>query len=142
MSAIFDKNLELRDVADGAETATAAETGIAFDPVHIGEYEAVVHVTAIDAADADETYVLTVETDSLVAFTDAPVVIASLAVDKATAVPTKIRIPLNGAKTKFLDPNAAAIRIKATLGGTTPSITYGAYLTKSGAGEGEAKDLA
>lgn len=37
-------------------------------------------------------------------------------------------IPLSGAQIEHHDPDAAAIRVKATLGGTTPSIKYGAYL--------------
>lgn len=37
-------------------------------------------------------------------------------------------IPLSGAAVEQRDPDAAAIRVKATLAGGTKSITYGAYL--------------
>lgn len=121
----FDKQLELRNVADGAETSTVAETGVALDVRAAGDFKAIFFVTALDTGDADETYVLSVDTDSVAAFSDDPVEVGRVTVT-GTGV---FEIPLSGAQIEKLDPNAAAIRAKATLGGTTPSITYGAYLT-------------
>ncbi len=120
----FDKQLELRNVADGAEAATAAETGISFAARMAGDFKAVVFVTALDLTSGNETYLLTVETDSLAAFSDSPVEVGRASID-ATGV---YEIPLSAAAIEQRDPNAAAIRVKATLGGTSPSITYGAYL--------------
>lgn len=37
-------------------------------------------------------------------------------------------VPLSGNQIAKLAPSAAAITVAATLAGTTPSITYGAYL--------------
>lgn len=120
----FDKQLELRNIADGAETATAAETGIAFDARMAGDFKAIIFVTAFDLTTGNETYLLTVETDSLAAFSDSPVEVGRVTV-AATGV---YEIPLSGAAVEQRDPNAAAIRVNATLAGTKPSITYGAYL--------------
>lgn len=121
----FDKQLELRNVADGAETATATETGFAFAARMAGDFKAIVFVTALDTTTGDETYVLTVETDSVAAFNDTPVEVGRAAVTQTGVY----EIPMSASQITKLDADAAAIRVKATLSGTTPSITYGAYLT-------------
>jgi len=88
----FDKELELRDLADGAESSSADEAGVAFDVLSAGDFKVVFEVTALDTADADETYSLVVDTDSLAAFTDSPVEVADITV---TATGT-FEIPLSG----------------------------------------------
>lgn len=121
---IFDKNLELRDVADGAETSTANETGIAFDCRKIHEYVAVVFITACVSNDGDETYVLSIGVSDAVGGTYTT--IASVTIPRGTT--GQVIIPLSGALAQKLDDDADFVRISATLGGTTPSLTYGAYL--------------
>lgn len=120
----FDKLTELRNLADGAETATAAETGVAFEIRKHIALLCVVDVTASVSNDNDETYVFTVEVSDLVGGTYTP--IATLTVTRG--VTGKYTIPLSGELAQKLDDDCDFIRIKATLGGTTPSITYGAYL--------------
>jgi hypothetical protein len=117
----FDKQLELRNVADGAETSTATETGIAFDALMAGDFKAIIYVTAVAATG---TKAISIETDSEVAFGDSPVSIASATITGIGVY----ELPMSASQIAKLDPNAAAIRAKATLGGTTPSVTYGAYL--------------
>lgn len=117
----FDKQLELRNVADGAETTTQAETGIALAVLAAGDFKVIVFVTALSATG---TKSISVETDSVVGFSDSPVTIASVSITETGVY----EIPLSAAQIAKLDPNAAAIRVKATLGSTTPSITYGAYI--------------
>lgn len=124
MYSPFDKQLELRNVADGAETATATETGVAFAARMAGDFKAIFFVTAMDKTTGDETYTLTVETDSVAAFSDSPVEVGRVVVT-GTGV---WEVPLSGMAVEQRDADAAAIRVKATLAGTTPSITYGAYL--------------
>ena len=80
-----------------------------------GDFKVIFEVTALDTADADETYSLVVDVDSLAAFTDAPVEVADITV---TATGT-FEIPLSGDYLASLDVNAAAIRVGAVLGGTT-----------------------
>jgi len=40
----FDKQLELRDIADGAETTSIAEAGKSFPVRMAGEFKAIIHV--------------------------------------------------------------------------------------------------
>ncbi|MGB0748180.1 MAG: hypothetical protein ACPGO3_05500 [Magnetospiraceae bacterium] len=120
----IDSQLLLRDIGDGAETASADEAGVAFDPAAHTDFKVVFHVSALDTADADETYDLVVDVDSEVAFGDTPVEVASLTV----TAPGTYEIPLSGAFIGYQDADAAAIRVGAVLAGTTPSITYGAYI--------------
>ncbi len=123
----FDKQLELRDLADGAETSSADEAGVALDVLGAGDFKVIFEVTVLDTADADETYSLVVDVDSLAAFTDAPVEVADITV----TAPGTFEIPLSGDYLSSLDANAAAIRVGAVLAGTTPSITYGAFVVPS-----------
>lgn len=122
----IDAALILRDVADGAETATAAETGMALPVQMAGEFKAVLNVTALDGTSGDETYLIAVETDATTAFSS-PTEVGRLSLSFASTAGT-FEIPLSGIAIRQRDPDAAAIRVKATLGGTTPSIVYGAWL--------------
>lgn len=119
-----DSALILRAPSDAAETATAAETGVAFDVLKAGTFHAVVDVIGIDTTTGNETYVVSVETDSVAAFSDSPVQVAAVTV---TSTGRHI-LTLDQDLVAKLDPDAAAIRVKATLGGTTPIISYGAFI--------------
>lgn len=132
----------LRDVTDGAETSTASETAVSLAELdgaywHAGEiphgvFLIGVNVTAIDQT-SDETYVVSIQVDDTLAMSDSPVTIASYTLtDLGTgtyvfAIDSKM-IPV-------LDPDTSGtdkwVRITATLGGTTPSITYGAWIGRS-----------
>jgi hypothetical protein len=127
-TAVFDKALELRNVADGAETATASETGIAVPVRFLPTCDWVIFVTAIDAASTDETYVFTLEVSDLVGGTYTK--IAEHVWPRGHGV-GKMHIPINGDMASFQDTDSAFVRVTATLGGTTPSVTYGSYLTKA-----------
>ncbi len=84
----------------------------------------VVNVTASDAADANETYVVTVELSTDLAFT-APIAVA---VRTLTAgVLGHQFIPVNNQGEVMYQ----YIRLNSTLGGTTPSLTVDAYLSES-----------
>lgn len=125
MYSPFDKQLELRNVADGAETATASETGVTFPVRMAGDFKAIIYVSDVTIGGSPEnTYLLTVETDSVSAFSDDPVEVGRVTVTGKGVY----EIPLSGAAVEQRDPNAAAIRVTATLAGGTKSITYGAYL--------------
>lgn len=121
----FDKQLELRNIADGAETTTVAETGVALDVRMAGDFKAIIYVSAMTTGgETPETYLIAVETDSVAAFNSTAVEVGRVIV----AAPGAYEIPLSGMAIEQRDPTAAAIRVKATLAGTAPSITYGAYL--------------
>ncbi|KGB81926.1 hypothetical protein JT55_10215 [Rhodovulum sp. NI22] len=119
----FDKQLELRNIADGAEASTAAENGIDFDVGMAGDFKAIVYVSERAATG---TCTISIETDSEAAFGDAPVAVASVTVAASTT--GVFEMPLSAAQIARLDPDATAIRVNATLGGSSPSVTYGAYL--------------
>lgn len=122
----IDALLELRDIADGAETTDQTETAIDFVAADHGDFKVAVHVSALDTGDADETYVINVLADSAAAF-DSAVIVASLTVT-ATGV---FEIPLSGPKIEALEAGAIKLAVAVDVGGTTPSITYGAYVTNS-----------
>lgn len=121
----FDKQLELRNIAAGAKTATASETGVAFPVTMAGDFKAIVYVSDVTLGGSPaNTYLLTVETDSVSGFSDSPVEVGRVTVTGKGVY----EIPLSGAAVEQHDPNAAAIRVTATLSGSSKSITYGAYL--------------
>lgn len=122
---VFDKNLELKTLA--AVTTTTAETGIAFDCRKIKEYAAIVYITACVSNDADETYVIDIKVSDVVGGTYTS--IASVTVARGTT--GVLVIPLHGATAELLDADSDFIQVVATLGGSTPSITYGAYLARA-----------
>ena len=121
----FDKQLELRNIAAGAKTATASETGVAFPVLMAGDFKAIIYVSDVTLGGSPaNTYLLTVETDSVAAFNDSPVEVGRVAVTGKGVY----EISLSGAAVEQRDPNAAAIRVTATLAGSSKSITCGAYL--------------
>lgn len=129
---IVDTLLYLRDVTAGAETSTAAETGIAFDCRKVDQYKAVFNVTAMDGTTGDETYTLSIGVSDQVSGT-----YTTIATTPALAgstwdgsVPFALELPLSGSIAESLDADSDFIQCKATLAGTSPSITYGCFLTK------------
>lgn len=125
--AVFDKALELRNIADGAETATASETGVSFPVRFMGTASWVVHVAALDAVGADETYVFTLEVSNLVG--GSYTAIASLTWPRARSSGV-VYVPVSGYTAAFEDADSAFVRVTCTQGGVSSSITYGSYLTK------------
>jgi len=121
---IYDAQLVLRDVDDGAETSTVAEAAVALDADKAGDFKAVIFVTAMDRTTGDEDCVFSIEADTASAFST-PVAVATLPAITATGV---YEIPLSAALIEKHEPGATHIRVKATLDGETPSVTYGAYL--------------
>ncbi|MBI2239624.1 MAG: hypothetical protein HYU59_02345 [Magnetospirillum gryphiswaldense] len=119
-----DTALILRSPSDAAETATAAETGVALDVLKSGAFHCVIDVLALDTTSTNETYKISLETDVSASFGGTPVEVAAVTV---TATGRYI-LTVDQDLVATLDPDAAAIRVKATLGGTTPSLSYGAFL--------------
>lgn len=119
----FDSALVLRSIADTAETATAAESAVALDADKFGNFAAVIHVTAITG-----NAVFSIEADTASGFSS-PVAVATLPAVTATGT---YEIPLSGRLIEQHEPGATHLRIKATLSGTTPSVSYGSYLAPVG----------
>lgn len=133
----------LRDITDGAETSTALETPVSLNLLDAAYWQenvlpwntlmVVIHITACDDGDGDETYSITLEVDDVAALNDTPTVVATLAVPRGTTgvfyVPIDART-IEGLVSDW-SGNEAYLGIRATLGGMSPSITYGAWIAKS-----------
>ena len=128
VSQIYDTALVLRE-AGTPITASASETGIAFDVRKIADYKAVIQYSGMDFTTGDESYVFSIEVSDLVGGTYTA--IATMPdIGSATAA-GRLDIPLSGKIAELLDADSAFIRVTATLGGTTPSIDYDCFLTKN-----------
>jgi hypothetical protein len=125
---IFDKLLELRNVADGAETATASETGIALAVRFLPVCEWVIFCTAMGVV-ATETYVFTLEVSNLVGGTYTAIARHVWPIAHGIG---EVHVPINGDLAAWQDTDSAFLRVTATLGGTTPTVTYGSFLSKQG----------
>lgn len=125
----LDTLLELRDITDGAETSTAAETGISFPCRKIGGYKAVINVSAIKVSATDETYVFSIGVSDAVGGTYTVIASIASAIVVATAnTPGRLEIPLSGNLAQEFDLDSDWIQVKVTIGGTSPTITYGCHL--------------
>lgn len=134
----------LRDIDDGAETSTATETAVSLNELdtaywHDGNeipYQVIVvqfNVTACDSTDGDETYSLSVLVDDTSDLSNNPVTIWTLAVPRGTT--GAFTAYINAADIPTFDTDTSGtdkwMAVKATLAGTTPSITYGASMVKN-----------
>ena len=121
----IDSRLEFSDAQ--ALTATAASTNVVdlSSDRDIGPGRSMWVVISLDVAaddaDANETYVADLETDSTSAFSSATT-IASVTIARGTAAGTKFVIGMPFANEQWL-------RLNYTLGGTTPTVTLSAWLT-------------
>ena len=121
-----------------AVTATGTSTVISLKPLNPAywdngeiparELTAAVAVTAIKSSVGDETYKATLEVSVDQAFT-VPVEVSEVTLVPASGVGSySLKIDMD--TVKAVVPTAAYIRVKLTLGGTLPSITYAAWLTE------------
>lgn len=137
----------LRDIADGTETATATETAVSLsqlksafwhnNEIPHGTFTVSIHVTLTDATTGDETYVLDLLVDDVLALNDAPVSVGQITLDRNKGA-AYYEINVDSKTLENLDSDNSGvdkfIGIRATLGGTTPIIQYGAWISKFLAG--------
>jgi hypothetical protein len=124
---IFDKALELRNIADGAEVGTASETGIAMAVRFLPTCDWVIYVTALGIV-GSETYAFTLEVSNLVGGTYTAIARHVWPIGHG---PGEAHVPINGDLAAWQDTDSAFVRVTATLGGTSPTITYGSFLSKA-----------
>jgi hypothetical protein len=140
VSALLDvaAGVTLRDAADGAETASATETGVLLNELTTaywhnneiphGEFEVVVHVSALNLS--TNTYVIAIQIDDTVDMSNAPVTVASFSVAATGAykfvLDSKTLEALNTDPDKYI---AADLVVAGTP--DSPSITYGAWIAKN-----------
>lgn len=143
-SIALDQATKLSDLI----TATAANNRGTVDGaaqvVDVGgyaEFDVVVDWTSIDVADATETYEFRVEAATTSAFSST-YIIGRFSVGRTAATGQPVATPSNGRVVLHLDNLAHTsasfsgqqdplrfIRINCVTGGTTPSITFAAWLT-------------
>lgn len=139
-----DASVTLRNVSDGAESATATETAISLNELDTAYWHdgtdipysylvVVINITAIDATTGDETYVLTIQVDDTLAQSDTPVTVWTQTIARTFTGVIEAVIPAHNIPKMDTDSSGTDkwMAIKATLGGTTPSLTYGAWIAKN-----------
>ncbi len=127
----------LRAIADGAETATAAEAPVALNTLNNaywdnndqpnGDLRVSISVTSIDRS-TDEEYTINIEVDTAAGFST-PKIVATL-IEPPTVGYYELVVPAS--LIEKLEPGATHIRAALVAGGTTPSIDYAAWLTFGG----------
>lgn len=128
---IFDADLELEAsntrTADGYGTALAyaLDAVYPYNTEHHALLPVVFDVSAIDTTDTDETYALLVQVDTASGFSSPKTVVNQV----ITATGRYIFV-LDLSTVAKIEEGAAYIRSGVDVGGTTPSITYAAFLTK------------
>lgn len=142
----YDDSVVLRDIADGAETATAIEASVALNELDTAWWHdgkdipagiAVVHihVTAAAIDGTDEAYTFDLLVDDAAAMNDTPRAIASLAFAAGVLTPGVYRLPVALDQIKYLDTDSSAtekyLAIRCTHAGSSSSVTYGAFLGKN-----------
>ncbi len=128
----------------GTVTSTTTETAISLGEldeaywmdgkeVPFGIIQVGIVVTACDAANADETYTLSLLVDDTSGLSDTPITVWSQAITRGfTGV---LYATVDSDNIPLLDTDSSGtdkwLAVRATLGGTTPSLTYSAHIVKS-----------
>lgn len=118
----YDDALELQ--ATTTITETTSTTALNFE-CRTGPFDVIVDVTAIDATTGDETYVLSVDVSDASGGTFTKVV--TLPNIRAAGTGRYV-IAVDAALVHKLDSDADWVRLTPTLGGTSPSLTYRAFI--------------
>lgn len=138
-----DASVVLRNIADGAETATATEASVSLKEldtawwhdgkdIPAGVFEVNINVTAAAVDGADEAYTFDLMVDDASAMNDTPRSVAQLVFAAGVIVPGNYRMYVASDQIKFLDTDSSGtdkfLAIRCTHAGATSSITYGASI--------------
>jgi len=131
---LLDEAFVLRDLATAPDTASTNGSLVVWpdnttqaywdnNETATGDLTVGIVVSAFDTTSDDETYAVAVQ------FTDAsgnnPTTVASLPIRRTGSFILQVD---DSAIEQILVSNRARLRVVSTLGGTTPSLTYGAYV--------------
>ena len=138
-SKTFDVDLELQDVQAAITSSGDASVGGSGQVLDIGlgQYEAeiIFDVTAIDVADGDEQYDLSL-LGSNDAFASRFVTLATLKLGADVANVRDLDSTIGRYRLPFVnikdDEHFDSVKIRNTVSGTSPSITYSAFIGMSG----------
>jgi hypothetical protein len=136
MPAVYDVETELVALPAAAVTTTTSSTGKAIACRMLPVCDWVIYVTEIDAASNDETYSFALQVSDVVGGSYTTIATHAWPRGHGTG---KLAIPIKGEMASFQDTDSAFMRVTMTSGGTTPSIKYGSYLTKTSNGLGIAR---
>jgi hypothetical protein len=130
--------VRLKDASTGAITVTTVEAPIAIDTltkaywdggeVTLGVATIALQISAIKVSAATETYSFTVQVDNSVTFAT-PITVAQVTFAATQGKTGFVELPIEYSLVEKLRPGATHMRLVALLGGTLPSVTYGAQLT-------------
>lgn len=133
VTRLYEKDLAFREPGSDAVTASGVIGALPLDKLDkvrpsdqrnkLGAqgYEIVIAVSALDLADADETYVFAAEVG---AAGSAATKVGEVAVNGTG----QFILALDAATIEALDADREEIELNLTVGGTTPSITFTAWL--------------
>ena len=123
---LIDSELVLKQHSATPITTTTAETAILVYPRNHLNYKAIIDIGAYAATG---TYELTIEVSDALNGTYSTMSVLTDAVIKNNGQNSSFELPLSGHQAFATDADCLYVRINATLGGTTPSLAYGSFLT-------------
>lgn len=141
---VLDTDASVALAAAAAITATATATPVSLNELDLAYWQdgneipygliaIALNITAADRTTGDETYVFTIQVDDTSDHSNNPVTVATLAL-VGTYTGTYY-VYVDSGNIPKLDPDTSGsdkwIACKATLGGTTPILSYTAVMTKS-----------
>lgn len=135
-------NLSLAGLGTSAETSTSTETAVVLNELDTaywhasqipnGQLEIILAVASAKSSDGDETYLLELVVDDTPSLNNNPVVVWSAPIPRSYRGASKIVV--DGAAITSLDSDTSGtdkwMAIRATLGGTLPSLVYGASIVR------------
>lgn len=139
----YEGSVVLRDVTDGAETSTATETAVSLNELDGAYWDdgkdipgglviVHLHITAADKTTGDEAYTFDLMVDDTSDLSNTPRSVATLTFAAGQISTGVYRMAFFSDQIQFIDTDSSGtdkwIAIKATLAGTTPSVTYGAWI--------------
>ena len=126
----FDIKGALRDISAGAVTASSNEPALALPVPAMGHLDCNIGVTAVGNANGNETYTFVMAVDSVADFSDAPVELARVAYHRDLGA-KGFPISINEEMAKVFHSDPKFLRVGVELAGSSPTITYGAWLGRS-----------
>jgi hypothetical protein len=131
---VFDKALEL--VAPGAAlAATGSSTGVLLYPRMFPTADWVIYASGVVATG---TYVLALQVSDVVGGTYTTIA-------QVTWPPTmaagRLHVPINGQMSGFFDTDSKYVKVAWTIGGTTPGIVLGSFISLAANNAGLAVDV-
>ena len=128
-TAVFDKATELL-IPGAALAANGSSTGVLLYPRHNTTIDWVIYASGTVATG---TYTFNLQVSDLIGGTYTTIATFTW---PPTLASGKVHIPINGQMAALLDSDSRFMRVNYAIGGTTPGIIAGSYLTKASSNSG------